>query len=74
MVKIQKSTSRGQITLPKEWREKFETEYFQVEILGERIVIMPLKTASTLDDELDSAWQEYKEGKDISHEALIKKY
>ncbi len=42
MTKVVKSTSKGQITLPKTWRSQFKTDYFLMEPNMECIVIRPL--------------------------------
>ncbi len=41
--KVQRSTQRGQITLPKKWREHFSTDHYVVETHIDRLVILPLK-------------------------------
>ncbi len=74
MNKVLQSTERGQITLPKKWREKFDTNYFSAEIANDQIIITPLLKAKNLDEELTDSWQEYKDGKFITHEELMKKY
>ncbi len=74
MNKILQATSRGQVTLPKGWRDKFDTNYFVAEIKNDELVIKPLANAGTLKDQVESSWKEYKEGKVISGEELMKKY
>ncbi len=39
---VQKTTSKGQITLPKAWRGQFKTTHFVVEPKNETIIIKPL--------------------------------
>jgi bifunctional DNA-binding transcriptional regulator/antitoxin component of YhaV-PrlF toxin-antitoxin module len=39
--KIIKSTSRGQITLPIDWRNQFKTDSFIMEIGEDKIVVKP---------------------------------
>ena len=39
--KVQKMTSKGQITLPVSWRKKFDTNQVVVETEGEQIKITP---------------------------------
>lgn len=41
--KILKATSKGQITLPKKWRDKFKSDNFFAEINPDRIIIKPLE-------------------------------
>ena len=40
--KILKSTERGQITLPKEWRDHFVTNNYFAQISGDKLIITPL--------------------------------
>lgn len=44
---VQKTTSKGQITLPKHWRDRFKTTHFAVLAQANFLVIRPL----SLDDE-----------------------
>lgn len=74
MTTILSATSRGQITLPKNWRDQFDTAYYEAEIQGDSIVIKPLKRQKGLENELEEAWQEYQKGNFIAHEDLIKEY
>jgi len=41
--KIQKVTSRGQITLPIAWRQKVKTDTIRLKIEGETIEISPVR-------------------------------
>ena len=74
MVKVLHSTSRGQITLPKEWRDNFDTDYFKVEIQKEKLIIVPLNPENNFKGKVEDAWTEYEDGKFIGHEDLKKKY
>ncbi len=74
MVKILQSTSRGQITLPKKWRDLFDTNYYKVVIKDEELVIKPLPQGKSLKDQVEDSWEEYREGKVISSNELMKKY
>lgn len=74
MVKILQATSRGQITLPKEWRDNFDTKYYKAEIKDRELIIIPLKEMKTLEETLEYAWQEYKDGKYVDMEDLMKEY
>lgn len=40
--KILKSTERGQITLPKQWRNQFSTGNYVVEMHDDKMIITPL--------------------------------
>lgn len=74
MVKVLHSTSRGQITLPKEWRDNFDTDYFKVEIQKEKLIIVPLNPEKTFRDKVEESWKEYEDGKFVNHGDLKKKY
>lgn len=74
MVKVLHSTSRGQITLPKEWRDNFDTAYFKVEIQKEKLIIIPIDPGKSFKDKVEESWQQYEDGMIISHEDLKKKY
>lgn len=41
--KVIKSTTRGQITLPKAWREQFRTDNFLLQIHEKQIIIQPVR-------------------------------
>lgn len=74
MMKILQSTSRGQITLPKSWRSKFDTNYYEAKIKADQIIIMPLTKKTTFKETLDVSWHEYQKGESMSHEDMMKKY
>ncbi len=74
MVKLLHSTSRGQITLPKEWRDNFGADYYQAEILEDKLIIVPVKTPGTFENAVENSWNEYHEGKFVDHKDLKKKY
>ncbi len=42
-VKIANTTSRGQITLPLQWRKKFDTNTFSLEMNEKNLIISPLQ-------------------------------
>lgn len=67
------ATSRGQVTLPKKWREKYETEYFVTEEVDGFLIVRPLLTDS-FKKSVESSWKEYKEGKHTSLEEVAKQY
>ncbi|MDO8499954.1 MAG: AbrB/MazE/SpoVT family DNA-binding domain-containing protein [bacterium] len=39
---VQKTTSKGQITLPKAWRGQFQTTHFVLEPSNDAVVIRPI--------------------------------
>ena len=73
MNKIVQCTSRGQITLPKKWRDQFETRYFQIEIENNTLILNPL-LPDKIGSSVEEAWQEYLDGKYVTEEELMKKY
>lgn len=70
---IIKCTSRGQVTLPKKWRDKVKTTHFLVEMDGDDLILKPVKQ-KTFAEILEEGWQSYKAGNYITHEELKKKY
>lgn len=73
MSKILQATSRGQVTLPKAWRDQYKTQYFITEIEGATLVIKPLMQEDFADS-VESAWTDYKSGNYLTSEELMKKY
>lgn len=69
---IEKSTTKGQITLPKSWRDLFNTQHFLILPEEDRLVIKPL----ILDD--DSGYVSIfnadrdNDGKGISAKKILK--
>ena len=78
MNKIVQATTRGQITLPKKWRDKYKTVYYKVETVNDSIVLTPLlekKVAkSELEKTLKESWEQYRQGEFVDGEELMKKY
>lgn len=68
--KIVKSTERGQITLPKQWRAHFLTDNFLIEMHDDRLVITPF----ALDDSEEVLFDADRDnkGKGVSPDAMIK--
>ncbi len=73
MSKILQATSRGQVTLPKAWRDQYKTNYFLSEIDGTTLIIKPL-IKDELEGSVESAWAQYKSGDYVTSEELMKKY
>ena len=61
------------MTLPKSWRDQYNTQYFTTEIQGATLVIKPL-IQEHFEDSVESAWAEYKKGDYVTSEELMKKY
>ena len=74
MTQVLQATSRGQVTLPKKWRDQFNTDYFYIEIQGDTIKLTPLIQNQSFEETVESAWNEYQNGKVIQGSALMKKY
>ena len=71
---ILKCTERGQITLPKKWRDKVKTSHFLVVIKEDQLTLKPIKE-KTLAQEIDERWQDYLNGgKTYTQEEIEKEY
>lgn len=69
--KILKSTIRGQITLPKQWRESFPTDNYVSKIEGNTLVITPLLLSKAEEEEVLFDADRDNDGKGISPEDMI---
>lgn len=77
MTKVLQATTRGQITLPKVWRDNFDTKYFLAEVKKGALILKPLETKKikeTLEDEVEKAWEEYQNGDYVDGDELMSKY
>lgn len=71
---ILKCTERGQLTLPKKWRDKVKATHFIVEIHEDELRLKPVKE-KTLAQEIEERWQDYLNGgKTYTQEEIEKKY
>ncbi len=68
--KVVKATSKGQITLPKSWRKKFDTENFMLEISNGNILVKPVKIQEFEEEVIFDAKHD-NNGKGISPEKMI---
>lgn len=73
MNKVLQATSRGQVTLPKGWRDQYKTQYFISEVKGDTLVLKPL-LKNDFGDSVESAWSEYQQGDYMTSEDLMKQY
>lgn len=64
---VLKSFGTGQVTLPKEWREKFDTKYFIADIGDKQIIIKPLNKEEVFFDA-----DEYNDGKGVEIQEFYK--
>lgn len=71
--KIVKSTSKGQITLPKSWRDQFNTDDFLMQIGENLITIKPVDLAK-LQEEEDVIFDADRDnnGKGVSPDEIIR--
>ncbi|OGJ61900.1 hypothetical protein A3C37_03715 [Candidatus Peribacteria bacterium RIFCSPHIGHO2_02_FULL_53_20] len=70
--KIVKSTPRGQITLPKQWRSHFSTNNFIVEMHQDRLVIHPFDLAQATAEEIIFDADRDNHGKGIPAREMIR--
>lgn len=68
--KIVKSTSKGQITLPMEWRKKFETNTYIMQIETGQITVTPLNLKKMEEEILFDADRD-NEGTGVSVDDMI---
>ncbi len=73
MTKVLQATSRGQVTLPKKWRDQFNTKYFISKVEGNSLIITPL-LEDDLKDTVEESWEQYQEGKFLTAEQMKEKY
>jgi len=57
MYKIIKTTSKGQITLPIKWREKFKTDQFILNHEDDLLTIQPIKLETVIKKNDKSKWE-----------------
>ncbi len=69
--KILKSTERGQITLPKEWRDTFRTNNYIASLHKNTLVIAPLQLDNEGDEEVMFNADRDNNGKGISLDSMI---
>jgi len=50
MTTISKATTKGQITIPKKWRDKFDTNQFIIRENGNKLEIEPLVIGKKSED------------------------
>ncbi len=70
--KILKSTDRGQITLPKQWRERFPTDSYIVEMHQDKLIVIPFQLDEIVEDEILFDAHRDNAGKGISPDDIIK--
>jgi len=70
--KILKSTVRGQITLPKQWRNNFSTDNYLVEMHDDRLIIMPCNLDILAREEILFDADRDRSGKGVSPDEIIR--
>lgn len=68
--KILKATSKGQLTLPKKWRDRFDTDNFVIELHAEQAILRPLKVETS--DEVIFDADKDNDGQGIAIEEMMK--
>jgi AbrB family looped-hinge helix DNA binding protein len=76
MNKVLQATSQGQITIPKKWRDKFDTNVYMAEMIDDTIIIKPItkQLKQNLKLELEQSWQQYLDGKYYTYDEIITKH
>jgi AbrB family looped-hinge helix DNA binding protein len=69
--KITKCTEKGQITLPKKWRELFDTDSFIVDFDNKQLIVRPIEMAK-LNEEIVFDADRDNQGKGIPIDEMIK--
>jgi bifunctional DNA-binding transcriptional regulator/antitoxin component of YhaV-PrlF toxin-antitoxin module len=69
--KVVKSTSKGQITLPKQWRKLFQTDVFIVEMEQDKLTVKPLSIDDIAEEEILFDADKDNEGKGVSPDEMI---
>lgn len=70
--KIVKSTERGQITLPSQWRAGFSTNNYLVEMHADKLVITPFHLEKALEEEVLFDADRDNEGNGVSPDEMIR--
>lgn len=70
--KVIKSTPRGQITLPKTWREQFRTDNFLLQIHGKQIIIQPVHIDQLEEEEIIFDADRDNDGKGVTPDEIIR--
>ena len=64
---------RGQITIPKVFREKMETKHFIIEIKNRNLLLKPLQTREEFFAELEAAEKDWEKNGGIPWKDVMKK-
>jgi len=69
--KVVTCTSKGQITIPKKWRDKFKTSTFTLSTKDNKVIIMPINLEQLQDEIIFDADRD-NEGKGVTPDEMIK--
>jgi len=69
--KVSKCTQKGQITLPKDWRDQFKTDSFMIEYDQKKLIITPVDLSSLQEEVIFDADRD-NAGKGIPIDDMIK--
>lgn len=70
--KFVKATSKGQITLPRKWRNQFKTDHFIVTFEAARLVISPMDLDQWAEEEVIFDAKRDNDGQGLSPDDMIK--
>ena len=70
--KIVKTTSKGQITLPQVWRNKFKTDDFLIRVESHAVIITPVDIKNIEQEEVIFDAERDNRGKGVTPEKMIK--
>lgn len=67
-------SERGQVTIPKNFRDKVQVKHFIFEIKDDSITLKPLKTKEDFFAELENAEKDWKKNGGLTIKDIKKKY
>ena len=70
--RIVKTSSKGQITLPSQWRNQFKTDHYIIKIKAKTLVIEPFQIEKTKQEEVIFDSERDNGGKGIPVDEMIK--
>lgn len=70
--KMAKATSKGQLTLPKEWRTQFDTNDFLLELHNQKIVVKPVSIKELAAEEVLFDANRDNDGNGVSVDEMIR--
>jgi AbrB family looped-hinge helix DNA binding protein len=70
--KIVKATSKGQITIPKKWRDQFQTDNFLLKVEDSQIIISPVDVRTLEREDVIFDADRDNDGKGVSIDEMIR--